>query len=59
MFRLCIKTRPVARQDSSPDIAHIVSGKCLVRDLDIVVVVVVVVGVGGWGGVSVFIPNRN
>ena len=27
-------TRPVTRQDSSPDIAHFVSGKFYVRDLD-------------------------
>ena len=33
-----IKTRPVARQDSLPDIAHFVSGKILF------------LWEGGWGG---------
>ena len=48
-------TRPVARQDSSPDIAHFVSGKFYVRDLDfdmtyVCVCVCVCVCGGGRGG---------
>ena len=50
-------TRPVTRQDSSPDIAHFVSGKFYVRDLDFDILMCVCVCVcvwwgkgGGWGG---------
>ena len=50
-------TRPVARQDSSPDIAHFVSGKFYVHDLDfdmtwvcVCVCVCVWRGVRGGGG---------
>ena len=40
---LQIRKTPVAKQDSSPDIAHFVSGKFSVRDLDFDMT---------WGGVG-------
>ena len=43
-----IRTRPVARQDSSPDIAHFVFGQFYVCDLDFDMTW----GCGGWGGVG-------
>ena len=60
MFQRDWLTRPVPRQDSSPDIAHFVSGKLLVRDLDFdttwgficSVCVCVWVGGGGAGGIA-------
>ena len=49
-----IRTRPVARQYSSPDIAYFVSGKFCNLAFDMtcvcVCVCVCVVGGGGWGG---------
>ena len=50
MFLNRNKTRPVARQDCWPDIAHFVSGKFLVRDLDFDMTwVCVCVWRCGWG----------
>ena len=43
-------TRPVVRQDSLPDIAHFVSGKFLVCDLDFDMTWCEVGW--GWGGVG-------
>ena len=49
-----ILTKPIARQDSSPDIAHFVSGKFYVHDLDFDMTRVWVCGwvlvEGGGGG---------
>ena len=43
-------TRPIARQDSSPDIAHFVSGKFCDLNFDMTLGVCVCVCVGGGGG---------
>ena len=54
------KTRPVTRQDSSPDITHFVSRKFQVCDLDFDMTLVGGGGVGGIALCKIFIkPKMN